>query len=164
MRQRPYCDSSPDLHYTVRRITYKTFTRTQAKSGQVKRENMGLFSSKKSDGSSSNPPAEKKEGWYARYQNSKRGEIRDEDLQKYLGKSKEEIMAWAEHEPGVGKNRHAGTLAAGNAPGIGGVSAAEGMGGWGHSAGSKDRAGGLKFPPKRPEKGGGVDDDEKTLV
>jgi hypothetical protein len=123
---------------------------------------MGLFSKK--DASPSENPSDKKEGWYSRYQNSKRGEIRDEDLQKYLGKSKEEIMSWAENEPGVGKNRAAGTLAAGNTSGLGGVAAGDGRGGWGHSAGSKDRAGGLKFPPKQPEKGKTPDDDEKTLV
>jgi len=119
---------------------------------------MGLFSKKDSAPSD---PSEKKEGFYARYQNSKRGEIKEEDLQKYLGKSKSDIMTWAENEPGVGKNRAAGTMAMGATSGLGGMSAADGYGGWGHSAGAKDKSGGLKYPPSQPKK---VEDDEKTLV
>lgn len=83
---------------------------------------MGLFSKKTKEdtpsspqdsSSSTSPPAAKKPGWYARYESKKRGEISDEDLQKYLGKSKGEIMAWAENEPGVGKNQSAGKLSRG---------------------------------------------------
>ena len=44
---------------------------------------------------------------------------------------------------------------------LGGVAAADGYGGWGHSAGAKDKSGGLKYPPSQPKK---VEDDEKTLV
>ena len=122
---------------------------------------MGLFSKKTKEdtpsspqdpSSSTSPPAAKKPGWYARYESKKRGEISDEDLQKYLGKSKGEIMAWAENEPGVGKNQSAGKLSMGGASGLGGVAAADGYGGWGSSLGAKDKDGGLKYPPKQPEK------------
>ncbi|KAH8168649.1 hypothetical protein LIA77_11913 [Sarocladium implicatum] len=119
---------------------------------------MGLFSKKtKDDPSSSSDPTQdssppKKQGWYARFEASKRGEIRDEDLQKYLGKSKDEIMTWAENEPGVGKNQSAGKIDLGGASGLGGMAAADGYGGWGNSIGAKDKDGGLKYPPKQPEK------------
>lgn len=124
---------------------------------------MGLFS-KKSDTSTSSETGTSAEGkkpsMYQRYQNSKRGEISDEDLKKYLGKTKEEINEWAEYRPGVGKNQRAGGIAQGPASGLGGMAAADGYGGWGPSAEPTDKNRGLKFPPKKPE-GKDIDAESK---
>lgn len=79
---------------------------------------------------------------YRRFQDSKRGEISDADVLKYTGKSKEAISEWAENRAGVGGNRAAGSINAGNPSGLGGVMAGSGYGGWG-----PDSNGPLKFPP-----------------
>ncbi|KAK0627964.1 hypothetical protein B0T14DRAFT_513600 [Immersiella caudata] len=102
--------------------------------------------------SESQSPKEKK-SLYRRFQDSKRGEISPEDVLKYTGKTKEEIKEWAKNEPGVAGNQAAGKLAMGNMTGLGGMSAAEGYGGWGPNSNAP-----LKFPPKQPEKK--VDDKE----
>lgn len=98
----------------------------------------------------SGPEEKTKKNLYQRWQDKKRGKpISDEDLQKYLGKSREEIIAWSETRPGVGKNQLAGGIAIGPASGLGGVAAADGYGGWGPSAAPKDANRGMKFPPEK---------------
>ncbi|KAK0645384.1 hypothetical protein B0T16DRAFT_411101 [Cercophora newfieldiana] len=90
---------------------------------------------------------EKKKSLYQRYQDSKRREISPEDVLKYTGKTKEEINEWAKNAPGVAGNQPAGKLNMGAATGLGGMSAAEGYGGWGPNSNAP-----LKFPPKQPPK------------
>jgi hypothetical protein len=95
---------------------------------------------------------EKGQSFYQRYKEKKRGPgPSDEDLQKYLGKSREEIKAWAENRPGVGKNQLSGSITAGETSGLGGVAAADGLGGWGRDAepGNAETRG-LKYPPQKP--------------
>lgn len=100
--------------------------------------------------SPSSPPKDDK-SLYQRYQTAKRGKpIADEDIQKYTGKSRDELSQWAENEPGVGKNQRAGGIAQGPASGLGGVAAADGYGGWGMGAAPNDGNRGLKFPPVQP--------------
>jgi hypothetical protein len=120
---------------------------------------MFKFLKKSKDGASpsqevaSQPPAKEKKSLYRRLHDSKRGEISAEDVLKYTGKTKEQINEWAKNEPGVAGNQAAGTLAMGGTTGLGGMSAAEGFGGWGPNSNAP-----LKFPPKQPAKK--VDDEE----
>lgn len=80
--------------------------------------------------------------------------LSDEDIKKYTGKSRDELNAWAEHQPGVGKNQLAGKLALGSAPGLGGVATGAGYGGWGPGAEPNGPDRGMKFPPKPEAKAG----------
>lgn len=90
---------------------------------------------------------------YQRYQEMKRGKpIKDEDLKQQLGVTKDELMAWAETRPGVGKNQLAGGVAQGPASGLGGMATASGYGGWGPSAAPNDQSRGMKFPPTEEKK------------
>ncbi|KAJ9157239.1 hypothetical protein NKR23_g179 [Pleurostoma richardsiae] len=73
---------------------------------------------------------------------SQPAQISDEDLKKYTGKSKEEIMEWSKNRPGVAGNQAAGKLGMGPSMGIGGYETAHGVGGWGPSADEEP-----KFPP-----------------
>lgn len=117
---------------------------------------MGLF---KSSDKSADGQGDKK-SLYQRYQDSKRGEpISDADLLKYTGKTRDEFDGWKETQPGVGRNQLAGTLAMGNAAGLGGVATAAGYGGWGPGAAPNDANRGMKFPPQQPQKS----DKEKAL-
>lgn len=89
---------------------------------------------------------------FQRYQSAKSSKpISDEDLIKHLGKTREEIIAWGESEPGVGKNQLAGRAMAGPAGGLGGMAMADGYGGWGPSAEPNDGKRGMKFPPVKKE-------------
>ncbi|KAK0734600.1 hypothetical protein B0T26DRAFT_634073 [Lasiosphaeria miniovina] len=98
------------------------------------------------DGASSpSSPTEPKRSLYQRFRDSKTGEISEEDVLKYTGKSKSQIMEWAKNEPGVAGNRAAGTLTMGETTGFGGLATAEGYGGWGPNSNAP-----LKFPPKQP--------------
>ncbi|KAM0425087.1 hypothetical protein ACHAPT_009647 [Fusarium lateritium] len=81
--------------------------------------------------------------------------LSDEDIKKHTGMSRDELNAWAETQPGVGKNQLAGRVNAGS--GLGGVAAADGLGGWGPSTEPNDGKRGMKFPPEKPKK---LDDDE----
>lgn len=85
---------------------------------------------------------EKKPSLYRRFQDSKRGELKEEDILKYTGKTKADIVEWGKTAPGVAGNQAAGKLAMGGTTGLGGMSAAEGYGGWGWDANSNP-----KFPP-----------------
>ncbi|KAL0764259.1 hypothetical protein CaCOL14_013312 [Colletotrichum acutatum] len=109
---------------------------------------MGLFGkSTPTEGPGSDEP---KKSLYQRYQDKKSGrdtQISDEDLQKYTGKTKDEINDWAKDRPGVAGNRAAGTLTAGPASGFGGMATAGGYGGWGTDAGSDP-----KHPPPQKER------------
>ncbi|KAF6807149.1 hypothetical protein CMUS01_14197, partial [Colletotrichum musicola] len=62
-----------------------------------------------------------KKSLYRRFQDSKRGEISDADVLKYTGMSKKTLSEWATGRPDVGGNRAAGSIAAGNTSGLGGV-------------------------------------------
>jgi len=95
----------------------------------------------------SEPPAKEKKSLYRRFHDAKRGEISPEEVLKYTGRTKEEINEWAKNEPGVAGNRAAGTLSMGATTGLGGMSAADGYGGWGPNSNAP-----LKFPPKQPVK------------
>lgn len=85
---------------------------------------------------------EKKPSLYRRFQDSKRGELKEEDILKYTGRTKADIVDWGKTAPGVAGNQAAGKLDMGGTSGLGGMSATEGYGGWGWDANSK-----LKFPP-----------------
>lgn len=86
-----------------------------------------------------------KKSMYRRYEDKKRGPgPSDEDILKYTGKTRDELNAWAENEPGVGKNQAAGKLTMGAASGFAGEAAAGGLGGWGVEGTRK-----MKFPPKQ---------------
>ncbi|KAF4982222.1 hypothetical protein FZEAL_2106 [Fusarium zealandicum] len=98
--------------------------------------------------SPSDDTADQKKSLYQRYQEKKRGPgLSDEDIQKYTGKSRQELNAWAETQPGVGKNQVAGRVAQGSTSGLGGVAVAEGYGGWGPGSEPNDGKRGMKFPP-----------------
>ncbi|KAM4066226.1 hypothetical protein HRG_000361 [Hirsutella rhossiliensis] len=104
-------------------------------------------SSKAAPASESSPPADK--SLYQRFQDKKRGPpLSDEDIKKYTGKSRDELNAWAEDQPGVGKNQLAGKLAVGGASGLAGAAAGAGFGGWGPDAEPSGADRGMKFPPK----------------
>ncbi|KAF6828755.1 hypothetical protein CPLU01_08306 [Colletotrichum plurivorum] len=95
-----------------------------------------------------------KKSLYRKFQDSKRGEISDVDVLKYTGMSKITLSEWAIGRPGVGGNRAAGSIVAGNTSGLGGVMTGSGYGGWG-----PDSNGPLKFPPtaqvETPKSSGG---------
>ena len=85
---------------------------------------------------------QKKPSLYRRFQDSKRGELKEEDILRYTGRTKADIVDWGKTAPGVAGNQAAGKLAMGGTSGLGGMAAAEGYGGWGWDANSKP-----KFPP-----------------
>ncbi|OAA69734.1 hypothetical protein ISF_03004 [Cordyceps fumosorosea ARSEF 2679] len=117
---------------------------------------MGLF--KSSDKATDGDKGEKK-SLYRRYQDSKRGEpISDADLLKYTGKTREQFDSWKDTQAGVGRNQLAGTLAMGNAAGLGGVATGAGYGGWGPGAAPNYPNRGMKFPPQQQKS-----DKEKAL-
>ncbi|KAJ0385829.1 hypothetical protein COL922a_005634, partial [Colletotrichum nupharicola] len=58
--------------------------------------------------------APKKKSLYQRLTGSRSGEISEEDMPKYTGKSKEELKEWAKDRPDVGKNQEAGRVDRGN--------------------------------------------------
>ncbi|KAK3346596.1 hypothetical protein B0T25DRAFT_281867 [Lasiosphaeria hispida] len=108
---------------------------------------------------SPDPLPPKKKSLYQRYWDAKNGRnktISEADLLQYTGKTKAELDEWAKDRPGVGGNRAAGTLAMGTTTGLGGMSAAEGFGGWGPSAGDPK----LKFPLPPKETAKKVDSEE----
>jgi hypothetical protein len=104
----------------------------------------------------------KKPSLYQKYQEKKQGPgISDADLLKYTGKTREELNAWADTQPGVGKNQLAGKLSAGPTSGLAGMSAAEGLGGWGHSTEPGDAKNrGMKFPPGEPAAAKRLEDED----
>lgn len=109
--------------------------------------------------SESQGSSEPKKSLYQKFKDSKRGEISDADVLKYTGMSKETLSQWANDRPGVGGNQAAGSIAAGNTTGLGGMMAGEGYGGWG-----RDSNGPLKFPPnakgETQESGGAANGSE----
>ncbi|KAH6609805.1 hypothetical protein Trco_003151 [Trichoderma cornu-damae] len=103
-----------------------------------------------------NTTSSDKKSLYRRYEDKKRGAgPTDEDILKYTGKTRDQLNAWAETQPGVGKNQAAGKLAVGAASGFAGSGAAGGLGGWGAEGTRK-----MKFPPKQ-EPAKTVDDSEE---
>jgi hypothetical protein len=108
---------------------------------------MGFFSKDKPS-----PDSTEKKSLYRRYKDSKAPvPLSDEDIQKYTGKSREELKAWADSTPGVGKNQLASKALVGDASGFGGMAMGDGYGGWGPSAEPNDENRGMKFPPKKDE-------------
>ncbi|KAH0489562.1 hypothetical protein TgHK011_009985 [Trichoderma gracile] len=107
--------------------------------------------------SSSSNNADKKKSLYRRYEDKKRGPgPTDEDILKYTGKTRDQLNAWAETQPGVGKNQAAGKISVGPASGFAGAGAAQGLGGWGAEGTRK-----MKFPPEQAAaKGVDESDDE----
>ncbi|KAF5019593.1 hypothetical protein F66182_8403 [Fusarium sp. NRRL 66182] len=100
--------------------------------------------------SSSNVDDTRNKSLYRRFKDSKKSvPLSDEDIQKYTGKTREELSAWADSQPGVGRNQLAGR-AAGPASGLAGVAIGDGLGGWGPSAEPNDANRGMKFPPSKP--------------
>ena len=90
-----------------------------------------------------------KKSMYRRYQDAKGPRpINDDDILKYTGKTRSELHAWADTQPGVGKNQLAGSITVGPPSGLGGQAAAAGYGGWGPSAAPRDENRGMKFPPQ----------------
>lgn len=89
------------------------------------------------------PPEEKprKKSLYAKYQELKRGpstsQMSDEELKKYTGMERAEFDKYAATTPGVAGGQAAGSLTAGGNSGLGGVAAADGLGGWGPAAGKQ---------------------------
>jgi hypothetical protein len=53
-------------------------------------------------------PLMKKKGLWQRFQDAKRKEIPPEEVLKYTGRTKEQILEWAKTEPGVAGNQPAG--------------------------------------------------------
>ncbi|KAF5000173.1 hypothetical protein FGRMN_1987 [Fusarium graminum] len=89
---------------------------------------------------------------YQRFKDSKKSvPLSDEDIKKYTGKTREELNAWADTQPGVGKNQLAGRVTAGGTSGLSGVAMADGLGGWGWSAEPNDANRGMKFPPTKKD-------------
>ncbi|KAG8676578.1 hypothetical protein FPOAC2_02684 [Fusarium poae] len=102
--------------------------------------------------SPSTSETKEKKSLYRRYKDSKAPvPLSDEDIQKYTGKSREELKTWADSTPGVGKNQLAGRATIGETSGLAGVAMADGYGGWGPSAEPNDVNRGMKFPPKPAE-------------
>jgi hypothetical protein len=108
-------------------------------------------SSNRSASDSAADASAKKASLYQRYQEKKRGPgLSDEDVLKYTGKTREELNAWAETKPGVGKNQLAGKVNLGSTSGLGGLGTADGFGGWGFGAEPGDaKTRGMKFPPQQ---------------
>ncbi|KAJ0163008.1 hypothetical protein CTA2_3650 [Colletotrichum tanaceti] len=92
--------------------------------------------------SDSQAGSQPKKSLYRRFQDSKKGDISDADVLKYTGMSKDALSEWATDRPGVGGNRAAGSIDAGNPSGLGGMMAGSGYGGWG-----PDSSGPPKFLP-----------------
>lgn len=91
-----------------------------------------------------------KKSLYRRYEDAKSGRnntISEEDMQKYVGMTPDELSKWAQDRPGVAGYQNAGSITAGPATGFGGVAAGGGYGGWG-----PDADGPLKFPPQKQQK------------
>ncbi|KUI56238.1 hypothetical protein VP1G_03650 [Cytospora mali] len=89
-----------------------------------------------------------KKSLYRRYEDAKNGRnktISEEDMQKYVGMTPDELSKWSQDRPGVAGNQNAGSITAGPASGLGGYNAGSGYGGWGPDANGK-----LKFPPQKP--------------
>ncbi|KAK4209754.1 hypothetical protein QBC37DRAFT_351297 [Rhypophila decipiens] len=89
-------------------------------------------------------PKKEKKSLYRRYHDAKTGRnktISDEELLKYTGKTKEQIVDWGKNAPGVAGNQLAGKLAMGGTTGLGGMAAGEGFGGWGTNAGREPKVG-----------------------
>ncbi|GAO13406.1 uncharacterized protein UV8b_00610 [Ustilaginoidea virens] len=98
---------------------------------------------------------------YRKYQDAKGPKpIKDEDILKYTGKTRDQLHAWADETPGVGRNQLAGKLALGPASGLGGAAAAAGYGGWGTDAEPRGPSRGMKFPPGRD---GGEEEQQESL-
>ena len=124
---------------------------------------MGLFSkSSKSEQAAEPAPsgsdgaqpveAEKKTGWYQRWQDKKRGQpISNEELQKHLGMDRSQLNTWASTTPGVGKNQLASQAGQGHQSGVAGMAMAEGYGGWGRDGHQDDGKRGMKFPPQKAD-------------
>ncbi|KAK1752012.1 hypothetical protein QBC47DRAFT_389453 [Echria macrotheca] len=92
------------------------------------------------DGAADKAP---KKGLYQRFQEAKNRPISDEEVRKYTGRSKDEIIEWGKTREGVAGNQAAGSLTAGGHSGFGtAAGAGEGLGGWGPGANAR-----LKFPP-----------------
>ena len=92
-----------------------------------------------------------KKSLYRKYQDvkaSRAGQISDEDMLKYTGKSRGEITEWAKDREDVGGNRLAGRIGSGGTP-VGGTD------NWA-PLGKQE----LKFPPKSQESKKSLDDDE----
>lgn len=94
-----------------------------------------------------------KKSFWAKHEEMKRGKaLSDEDIQKYAGKSREELSAWGRTQPGVEPNQLAGKVTAGATSRLGTAAAAGGTGGWGFSTEPGDsKTRGTKF---RDEGGG----------
>jgi hypothetical protein len=96
------------------------------------------------------PEKPQKKSLFSRFRDSKKSvPLSDEDIQKYTGKTREELNAWADTQPGVGRNQLAGRATIGPAAGLSGVAMGEGLGGWGWSAEPNDVNRGMKFPPTK---------------
>lgn len=93
-----------------------------------------------------------KKSLYRRYEDAKSGRsnsISEEDMQKYVGMTAEELSKWSQDRAGVAGNQNAGSITAGPATGFGGVAAGGGYGGWGPGAN-----GALKFPVRKEKTDG----------
>ncbi|KAM0352495.1 hypothetical protein ACHAPU_002163 [Fusarium lateritium] len=101
---------------------------------------------------SSNTEQDQNKSLYKRFKDSKKSvPLSDEDIQKYTGKTREQLNDWADTQPGVGKNQLAGRVTAGGTSGLSGVAMADGLGGWGWSAEPNDVNRGMKFPPTKKD-------------
>lgn len=104
-----------------------------------------MGNSNSSSDNTDNNSTDKKKSLYRRYEDKKRGPgPTDEDILKYTGKTRDQLNAWAETQPGVGKNQAAGKISVGPASGFAGEAAAGGLGGWGAEGTRK-----MKFPPEK---------------
>ena len=109
---------------------------------------MGSSSSTESSGTPAQDNA--KPSMYKRWRDSKAsrsGDISDEDMLKYTGKTKSEVNDWAKSTPGVAGNQAAGKLAMGPTTGLGGAAVADGYGGWGPDSNAQP-----KYPPQQEQK------------
>lgn len=89
-----------------------------------------------------------KRSLYQRYEDAKNGRnkvVPDEDLQKHVGMTRDELSQWSRERPGVAANRNAGSITAGPATGLGGLDTGSGYGGWGPDAGREP-----KYSPQKP--------------
>ncbi|KAL6863608.1 hypothetical protein J3F83DRAFT_716482 [Trichoderma novae-zelandiae] len=112
-------------------------------------------SSPDSPDNNNNNDKDKKKSVYRRYEDKKRGPgPTDEDILKYTGKTRDQLSAWAETQPGVGKNQAAGKISVGAASGFAGAGAGAGLGGWGAEGTRK-----MKFPPTPAGPVKSVEDD-----
>ena len=106
-------------------------------------------------------PSSEKKGFFQRLKESRSPkEIPEEDVLKYTGKNKAELMNWASETPGVAGNQLAGKITIGSSGnGIGTHEAGSGLGGWGWSAEPNDPQRGMKFPPTKTNKEKELDGD-----